>query len=548
MAGEVADTIFVNCIVRTPGESASIGDALAVSDGRILRIGARADVLALGGRSTEIVDAAGGTLLPAFTDSHTHFKRASLAMEHFIDFEAVAPGAVADVCDAVGSRAATLPAGEWVQGDSLSSGGLRERRFPTRHELDAAAPGHPVVIRSVGRHVVAANTRALELAGITRETDDPPGGKIERDSSGEPTGVLHEQAQLRLDASRDDTVVPPVTVDDRVAALSKGVGLLNRLGIAAVHEMPREPDQIGDWLRLREVEQPRVRVRFYVRGVAAQTKLEYLTGLGLRTGFGDEWIRLGGVKISIDGSCIFRNALMYKPYPGSDTNTGIMRLSEKELHDAIRQAHDNGLQIAVHAIGQKAVDLALDAFADLGDDPVRLASRRHRIEHAYLPALPGQLERIRQLGLCLSTQVSFIEAVGDSWVEIFQDERLDGALPIADALGLGIHVQLNSDYPVSSLNPFVAIKSAVTRLTRQGRALDASQAIPVETALHLMTWAPAFTSFEDSWRGRLAPGLAADLIVTAEDPVRIAPVDLDKVTVTRTMVGGRTVFVHENLT
>lgn len=545
MARDEADTIFVNCRVHTLVDSVP-AEAVAIRGSRIIAVGARADVLSLRRRHTEMIDGHGGALLPAFTDSHTHFKRASLVLEYFIDFESVRPRSLADVLAAVASRTATVPEGSWVQGDSLNNLSLVERRFPDRHELDGVAPTHPVVLRGVGRHVVAANSLALEMAGIDRYTEDPSGGRIERDASGEPTGVLHEQAQLRLDASREDSVIPPVTADKRVAALSKGVGLLNMLGIVAIHEMPREPDQIGDWLRLREVEEPRVRVRFYIRAIKAQTKLEYLLGLGLRTGFGDEWMKLGGVKVSIDGSCIFGNALTYKPYPGVDENTGLMRLNEEELGQTVRLAHQNGLQVAVHAIGQRAVDLALDAFAALGETGDQLRPRRHRIEHAYLPAVDGQLERMKRLGLCLSTQPCFIEGLGDAWVDIFEDELLQGAMPIADALRLGIHVQLNSDFPVSSLNPFIGIKSAVTRCTEGGRVLDASQGIGVRQALRLMTWAPAVTSFEESWRGRLLPGHAADVIVTAEDPLEIAPEALDRITVTHTVVGGELVFQHES--
>lgn len=539
-----ADLILIGGRVRALG-SGPDGEAVAVRGGRIAAVGGRDDILSLRGPRSEVVDVAGGTVLPAFTDSHTHFKRASLVLAMFLDFDEVAPASVADVTAAVARRHAELPPGAWLQGDSLNSVGLAEDRFPDRHELDAAAPGRPVVLRGVGRHVVAANSLALRAAGIDRHTPDPSGGRIDRDHDGEPTGVLHEQAQLGLDANRADTVVPVPGVAERVAALRSGVALLSRMGIAQIHEIPREPDQIGDWLRLRETDEPAVRVRFYVRGVGAQTKLEYLLGLGLRSGFGDEWLRLGGVKISIDGSCIYRNAMVYDAYPGQPDNLGLQRVEEGELREAVRLAHHGGLQIAVHAIGPRAVDLALDAFAALGECRDALAVRRHRIEHAYLPGPPGQLERLRDLGLMLSTQPSFIEHIGDAWVEIFQDPELRGAMPVGSALRLGVPVQINSDYPCSKLNPWIGVKAAVDRTTAAGRVLDAGEAVTVEQALQLMTATAAWSAFEEGWRGRLAPGYAADLMVTDLDPLAVDPGELADITTLRTIVGGRTTFVHE---
>lgn len=526
-----------------PLEDAPPADALAISGGRIVAIGSISEIQDLRGSGTEVVDVGGATLMPAFTDSHTHFKRASAVLAYFINFDEVEPKSIGDVTEAVRRKAAELGPGAWVQGDSLAPSRLEEKRFPDRRELDDAAPDNPVVLRSVGRHVVAANSSALAAAGITRDTEAPQGGRIDREESGEPNGVLHEQAQLRLDANAADTVIPNLTVDDRLRALSHGVGVLNGFGIAAIHELPRDPDQISDWLQLREREDPRVRIRFYIRGLAAQTKLEYMLGLGLRGGFGDDWIRITGVKISIDGSDSYRNAMVYEPYAGEPDNYGLQRVPDGDLFEAVRLAHAARFPVAIHAIGQRAVDLALDAFAALDVSAEDRSAMRHRIEHAYLPEHDNQLQRMADLGLILSTQPGFLYADGDAWPDLFGDEECNGWLPLARAVDLGMHIQLNSDYPCSPLDPFIAVQTAATRTTRGGKVIDPDQAISVRQALQMMTAAPAWTAFEEHWRGRLRPGYAADLVLLDRDPLAVHPSELTSLRVLSTIVDGRT--VHE---
>lgn len=540
-SGPSRTTLFQNGVVRTLERPGGADEAIAIEDDKVTFVGSVEDARSVVGRA-EIVDLDGATVLPAFTDSHTHFKRASVFLAMYVDFDAIGPSSIAGVAEAVRSRVSVEPPGKWIQGDGLDPSHLEEGRFPTRTELDAVSPANPVVLRSVGRHVVAANSLALSRAGIDASTLDPPGGRIERDATGLPTGVLHEEAKLRLDANRSDTVIPPETSKDRLAALSRAVELLGRMGIAAIHEMPRDPDQISDWLLLRETEEPRVRVRFYVRGLGAQTSLTHLLGAGLRSGFGDEWLKLGGVKFSLDGSGAFGNAMVYEPYPDQPGNLGLQRVDGEEFTEAIRLSHEGGLQIAVHAIGQRAVDMALDAFAALGVPGPELAGYRHRIEHAYLPPRPGQLERLRELGLVLSTQPAAIEAVGDLWRRTFADDTLTGVVPIADAVALDIPVQLNSDFPCAKLNPFVGIQAAVQRQTARGYVLDRSQAIDVDQALRFMTHQPAHTAFEESWRGHLRPGFAADLIVVDRDPLVAHPDHLGTIEVLKTMVGGNFVY------
>lgn len=532
-----ADLVISNAVVRTLDRDSTTSEAIAIVGDRILAVGRNDEMAALRGPGTINLDAGGQAAFPAFTDSHTHFKRSTIVRAFFIDFREVQPRSLEDVLGAVARKAATLEPDAWLQGDGLNDVALSEGRFPIRQELDAVCPDRPVVLRSVGRHVVAANSLALRIAGIDRDTASPTGGRIDRDENGEPTGVLHEQGKLRLDMTLADTVIPRFGPEDRVAALAAGMEYLHRHGIATIHEMAREPDEISDYQRLKERGGLSVRVRLYIRGIESSTRLEHLLALGFRSGLGDDWFRLGGVKFSIDGSGLARNAAVYDPYPGHPENVGLLRIEQEELDQAVAASHQAGLQIALHAVGQRAFDMALKAYARV-DEGGSVRAMRHRIEHAYYPPLPGQLERMRDLGLVWSTQPAEIEEVGEDWIRIFTRGRLDGLLPLRSALELGIPTVINSDYPVTSIDPLLGIRAAVTRRTAAGTVLDSDQAVSATEALRMMTTGPAYIEGADADKGSLEPGKLADVVILSRDPLAIAADTLEGIDVTTTIVGG----------
>lgn len=539
-----ADLVIANAVVRTLDGPGTRAEAIATRGDRILAVGRNDEIAALQGPDTTLLDVGGQAVIPAFTDSHTHFKRSTIVGRFFIDFRDVQPRRIDDVLAAVQAKAATQPPDAWVQGDSLNDVALAEGRFPIRQELDAVAGGRPVVLRSVGRHVVAANSLALRIAGIDRDTRAPTGGRIEHDDAGEPTGVLHEQGKLRLDMTLADTVIPRFSPDDRVAALADGMGFLHRHGIATIHEMAREPDEVADYLRLKERGGLTTRVRLYIRGIESSTRLEHLLALGLRTGFGDDWFRLGGVKFSIDGSGLARNAAVYDAYPGYPDNVGLLRIEQGELDEAVEASHRAGLQIALHAVGQRAFDMALQAYArvDVGGS---VRAMRHRIEHAYYPPLPGQLARLRDLGVVWSTQPAEIDEVGEDWIRVFTRDRLAGLMPLRSALDLGVPTVINSDYPVTSIDPLLGIRAAVTRRTAAGTVLDPEQAVSVTEALQMMTTGPAYIEGAEAAKGSLEPGKLADIVILSRDPLAHPNDTLEGIDVTTTIVGGSIRYSRE---
>lgn len=491
-----------------------------------------------------VVDLKGRSVLPAFCDSHTHFHRTAILQEHFLDFANPRPRTIAEVLDAVERRAQVTKAGSWIEGDNLMDADVAERRWPTREELDRVAPANPVLIRGMGKHVVIGNSRALAEAGIDELTEDPPGGRIERGAGGQPTGVLHERGKLRLDTTRGDTVVPPLSVEDRLDALESGLRRLWQFGLAGIHEIVRSPEEFADYLRLRERGSLPLRVTSYVRVVEGRASLDDLANIGMRTGYGDAWLRLGGVKVSIDGSCTFRNAALYDPYPGEEDNRGIIRIEIDELREVIRRSDSLGLQVAVHAIGPRAVDMSLDAF-ETAVDPANVGRMRHRIEHAYLPPRPGQLERMAGLKLTLSTQPAFINSVGDVWIEIFGADAVEEMVPLRSALDAGVKVQANSDCPTGSLDPRIGIATAIRRTTRSGRRLGTRQAVSLAEAVEMYTKAPAFSAFEEGSRGSLEPGKVADVVVFGGDLT--ATGDVADVPIDATIMDGEIVYERARL-
>ena len=513
-----------------PDADARPVEALALVDGVVLAAGTAAQAVgALGGGAVS-VDLAGRTVLPAFIESHTHFHRSAVLARCFLDFETLRPASVGDILAAVATRAASLPGDAWIQGDSLSPARLAEGRLPDRHELDRAGGGRPVALRGIGKHVVAASSAALDAAGITAATPDPPGGRIEREPDGTPSGILHERAKLRLDQSAPDTVLPTPAAAERRAALREGVSELHRLGIGTLHEMVRLPDEAADWTALHQAGVLDVRVRLFYRVHESPLDLAWLEALGIRRGLGDDRLAVLGVKLSVDGFCIFRNALVHEPYPDEPDNCGLLRIEEPRLRELVARANAHGLQVAVHAVGSRAVDMALDAFAAAGP----ATAGPYRLEHGYVDVTGAHLRRMRDLGVIWSTQPAFRTAYAREWTEAFGEERRDRLMPLAEAEALGVPMLFNSDAPCAPVDPLGGIRAA----TRE--AATPAGSVSRRTAWRAFTSAPADAAGEPLL-GRLHPGSPADLLVLDADPFA-ATTDLDAVTVQSTMLGGRTVF------
>ena len=533
---EIFDTVLRAGRIHVEPGTVSPADTIAIRGETIAALGSWTDIEVGIGPQTRVLDAGGRIVTPAFIDSHTHFHRAAVLRHCFLDFETLAPAGIDQVVELVRVRAAAAPPGTWVQGDSLSASRLTEGRFPDRSALDRASPGVPVVLRGIGKHVVAANSAALVAAGIDRTTADPPGGRIERDADGEPTGILHETAKLRLDQSDRHTVVPIPAAAERHAALRSAYRDLHAAGIATIHEIVRLPEEAADHAALRAAGELGVRVRLFYRVHESPLSLDWLIGLGIRRGLGDDWLKVLGVKVSADGFCIFRNAAVHDPYRGEPDNRGLLRIDASTLDDLVARANQHGLQVAIHAVGPRAVDLALDSFERAGPP----AAGAYRLEHAYLDIGADRLGRAQRLGAAWSVQPAFLDAYRREWADAFEPDRVDRIMPLATGAGCGLAIQFNSDVPCAPFDPLDAIRLAVTR-RRDGTGPAHPEGLGVAAAWRAFTTTPAEIAGEPRL-GRIAVGNLADLIVMDGDPFTMSA-DLADVAVRATMVDGR--LVHD---
>lgn len=527
----VPETVLLDARAHLlPGTDAVV-EALAIASGRVIAAGTRSEIEDLAGPKTRRIALGGRTVLPAFIESHTHFHRGAVLSRFFLDFETLRPASVPDVLAHVARRDGDLPPGAWIQGDSLSAGRLAEARLPDRHELDRAGAGRPVVLRGIGKHVVAASSAALAAAGIDATTPDPPGGRIERDAAGLPTGILHERAKLRLDQSASDSVVPAPSASERQGALRDAQSSLHRLGITTIHEMIRMPDEANDWTALQVAGELSVRVRLYYRVHESPLSLGSLTDLGIRSGFGNDRLKVLGIKVSVDGFCIVRNALVDEPYPDEPENHGLLRVEPERLDALVLGANRQGLQVAVHAVGARAVALALDAFERAGP----ATGGPYRLEHAYVDVDSTHLARMRALDVVWSTQPAFTVAYRAEWTQAFGRERRDRVMPLAAAVAAELPIIFNSDYPCAPIDPIAGIRAAIN-----GPGRPKSGLVNAGTAWRAFTTTPADVA-GDRHLGRLTPGAAADLIVLDEDPFAPAA-DLGRCTVEATLLEGTVVW------
>lgn len=536
-----ADLVLENARVRTLDAAASLASAVAIRDGRVVGVGSSAEVEAWITCATRRVDLGGRTVLPGFIDGHTHFQKAAIARRFTIDFLELAPASIAEVLEHVRGAIAGREPGAWVRGDALDPRKLEERRYPTRWELDAVAPDCAVVLIGVGNHAIAASSLALARAGIDRETPDPPGGRLDRSDDGEPTGVLRELGKLRLDPNLPDSVLPALSDGQRLEAVEAGFDHLLRAGVTCIHDIVMDPREIDAYMRLHEAGRMRQRVRYLVRGHEARTSLDDVIGLGLRATFGDDRLSYSGVKLSIDGACGERNAATHEPYPGEPDNTGLVRIPQPLLDELVGRAHRAGIRLAVHAIGPRAVDMALDAFERAFAASGR-GDLRHRVEHAYLPPAPRQLERLAAARLLVSTQPAFFWE-GDGWTSIWSVDELREVLPLRSMAAAGVAVMGGTDYPNVPIDPLPGLAAMVDRVQRDGTLLAPDQAIDMLAALRLQTTMAAWGGYDEHLLGSIEVGKAADLVVLSEDPLAVEPAAVRGIRVLMTLLGGE--VVHE---
>ncbi|MBN9056932.1 MAG: amidohydrolase [Rhizobiales bacterium] len=516
--GIEADLILVNGRIWR-GRAEGISEALAVWQGKVLATGSNADILGLKGPSTEVIDLEGRFASPGLVDNHLHLIATGIAMGHVDATPAAAP-TLAALMARISERAATTPKGAWVRGRGYDQVKLDTGRHPTREDLDRAAPDHPVLLTRACGHVSIANSRALELAGITEATPVPDGGVIGL-TGGRLNGLLAENAQNLVKA-----VMPEATTEELIDAIERGGRHLLAFGITSC--MDAAVGHVAGFAEIQAYEMAKLAGRLPVRvwltllGDPGVSIVEDCWRAGLLSGKGDDMLRVGGVKVFLDGSAGGRTAWMTKPYEGEPDNIGVQMLPDEVVYAAVKDYHDRGYQMVCHAIGDGAIEQLITAYEKAlagNPDP----DRRHRIEHCGF-STPEQHERMKAAGILPAPQMAFIHDFGDSYIAVLGEERGLPSYPIGTWMRLGLKPSTGSDSPVCSPDPFPNLHAMVTRQTGKGTVMEASETLGREEALQAYTEYGAYSQKAEGVKGRLVPGQWADIAVFDNDLLE-APTD-----------------------
>lgn len=529
-----ADLVFLNGTVITIDDARPAAEAVAVVGNRIARVGTSGEAREEVGPGTRVVDLDGRTLLPGFNDNHTHPISYGIGLG-LIDARPASQPTLAGLQDAFRAAAShgSNGRGDWLLARGYDDSRLDVRRHPTRQELDEATAGRPAFLTRTCGHLGVANTAALALAGITSTTADPEGGQIDRDVHGEPTGLLRETAMRLV-----QTHIPRTTRAGMKDALRAAGERFLAYGISSVGEAAiRTSDELAAYQELaREGELP---VRVYTMMLIDDT-LEALASLGMSTGFGDDWLRIGPAKLFQDGSGGGRTAAMTADYVNDPGNRGITIYEQDGLDERFARAHAAGFQLAAHAIGDRAITMILDAYEKaLAKSPK--ANHRFRIEHCGM-CTPEIIDRMAMMEIVAVPQPNFIYELGDSYIRNFSEEQLALSYPGRTWFDRGIVAVGSSDVPVVDCNVPRNLCSAVTRLTASGQRMGPEQGVTIDEALRMFTLHGAFASFEEASKGSITPGKLADFVVLSDDPRAVPAADLPSLAVEMTVVDGRVVY------
>ena len=498
--------ILENGLIRTMEPSLPTARALAIAGERIAGgVGTHESVLP----TPDVVDLGGRCVVPGFTDSHTHFPTWSLGQRD------VSLDGIPSLAEALELVRAASPRAGWIRGQGWRDAGWETP--PTKEALDDVTGATPTALWAKDLHSLWLNSAALELAGGDLEVD---GGVVERDKSGEPTGVLREEAAWRFRER-----FPSVSEDEWLEVTSEGVKVANSRGVTAIH------DKDG-WIGAPEIFQrlhERDGLTLRVWQSLPWRKLPEIEGLGIRSGFGDDFLRLGYLKVFMDGTLGSQTAWMLD-------GSGVRITDGEELAEIVRRGARAGWPVAVHAIGDRANREALDAFEATRED-WEPAGLRHRIEHAQCLS-PEDLPRFAELGITCSVQFSHAPSDRDL-ADRFWAGQVEGAYAFRSLLESGAVLANGSDAPIEDLDPLAGIRAAVTRTIDDRPGWRIEEAVTVEQALHATTAAPAWLARDERTRGKLLPGFLADLVVLNRDPVDCPIDELESVEVVATMVGGR---------
>lgn len=536
---DTADMVLTGGVVWC-GLNLPKAEAVAIRDGRILATGTTAQMAELAGERTRTLDLRGRFAMPGLNDAHMHLLPLGIAMSR-VDLRPEAAPTLHALLGALSDRAARTPKGEWVLGRGFNHFLLDVGRFPHRDELDRACPDHPCYIVRTDGHSAVANSLALSLAGIDETTPQPEGGLIEI-SQGRLTGMVAETAREPFEA-----VMPHSSVEEMVEAIERAGQEMLRHGITSVMEAAIGlHDGWDEMIAYRAArDEGRLPVRVYGCVMADKTRsiLPEAMAEGLTTGQGDEMFRIGPVKMFTDGSAGSKTAAMSQDYLGDPGNKGLLCIPDQaELDAMVREAHDAGWQMGIHAIGDAAIEQVLNAI-EAAETANPAPGRRHRIEHCGW-LRPDQMDRLERLHILPVAQASFLYWFGDNYTKVVAPERIAASHPFRTWLERGLHPSASTDCPVTEIDPRAVIYNMVTRKTREGAVFGPDQRLDIDEALHAYTFGSAYAAHEETLKGQLCPGQLADIAIFDRDLTAIPPEAILDAVCEMTLRGGE--IVHDN--
>jgi len=523
------DLIVVNGRVFTVDPAQPRAEAFAIKDGRFIAVGSTADIRNLAKQRTQVIDAQRMTVTPGFIDAHCHPSGINELYEVNTNLRSIK-----EIQEALKKRAATLPPDQWVVGTMFDDTKLTDDHPLNRFDLDAAVSDHPVVVNHRGGHTSWYNTRALELAEISRRTPDPEHGRFFRDANGELTGRVAELARQVFNTVGKRPQFTPEQQRERSRSGMRYISeLLTAAGLTTVHDAGTSLEKVTAYEDTFRNGELRHRAYMMIRG---DNIVRSFYGTGLYTGFGNEWIRVGGIKFTADGSASERTMRMSTPYVGTDDH-GILTMTQDQIYAAVDEAHRRGFQVGVHANGDVTIDMVLKAYERaLAQWPN--PDRRHRIEHCTL-VNPDLIRRIKAVGAIPTPFWTYVYYHGEKWSE-YGAEKLKWMFAHRSFVDAGIHVPGASDYGPGPFEPMMAIQSMVTRKDYKGKEWGTNQKVTVDEALKIGTINGAYASHEENVKGSITPGKLADFVILEKDPHEVNPDEIKDIKIVRTVVGGKT--------
>jgi predicted amidohydrolase YtcJ len=525
-----ADLLIINAKVHTVDAARPLAEAVAVCGERIARVGTNDEARRLAGAGTQTIDAKGRLLVPGFNDAHVHLVSGA---EELVGIDLRPARDERDFTHRIGTYVAGLPKGRWVQGGYWDHEAWPSKALPTRALLDPVTPEHPVFVQRLDGHMAVANGLAMKLAGVTHDTQSPDGGTIVKDASGEPTGLFKDNAMDLITRA-----IPPASLDETIDKARAALKHAASLGVTTIQDMTASATELRAYNALRASGELTARI-YSIQNHG----IEGLIDAGIATGFGNEWIRIGGQKLFADGSMGSGTAAFFEPYTDDPSTSGLLIHTPEALEKAIFAADAAGFQVIVHAIGDRANRMVLDVFEKLQRERGP-RDRRARIEHAQV-VTDSDRRRFRALGVIASIQPS--HCIDDMrWAEKrIGKERSRIAYNVKSFADAGARIAFGTDWYVEPLDPMLGLYAAVTRQYRDGTPAAGwfpAERITVAQAVEYYTLGSAYAEFADDRKGSITEGKLADLVLLSKDLFSIAPHEILDTKPVVTIVGGRIVY------